>query len=107
MGIFSKRAPSASGTVKVIGRTWEGTDAATVLYLDDEDVYNILDIHGYVSQNRIADWLEEHGGDFAEITDFCGSVDMRGRTTEVDWEDPDSEDFYAECMGADWDGEPF
>jgi hypothetical protein len=92
------RAVSPPGIVMVVGRIWEGMDAAAVLLVAAADIPSVLGAGGDFSREAIEDWLEEHGSDFAEITDFCASADLGGRTVEIDWEDPDSEDFYAECM---------
>lgn len=90
-----------SGKILVIGHIWMPSTMAAYEYsLSSYDLKNI----GEFTRENVEDWLAAHTGDFRDIVDFRafnGSLccpENSTPTIELDWEDPESEAVFLDCM---------
>lgn len=77
--------------IEVIGRIWlPPVMCAQRIDLSAYDLENI----GEPTRENVDQWLSTHTGDFQSVKDFYAVI---GETV-IDWEDPESECVYTDCM---------
>lgn len=72
--------------------------AAHTIVMSDYDVRNALDDDGQLTRDSLEQWLCTHTGDFQSISDFEASIEVDGKTVNIDWAKEDSDCIYSDCV---------
>jgi hypothetical protein len=68
--------------------------------LTDYDLRNMTDDDGHITRESVERWVMLNSGDFSEIIDWSGSLEVGDQTIEFPWEHEESEEQYADTLAS-------
>lgn len=85
--------------IDVIGRLWQGCEAAYSYPLDANEVrMYATNSEGAITRDSVERYVALHTGDFASVTDFRASLWFEGRDYDFDFASEESELTFNDCM---------